>query len=53
VGGRFLAFYPNRLVLSKDLHRQCEQASLVSGVEKEPLVSGVAKINMVQEDSIV
>jgi hypothetical protein len=53
VGGRFLAFYPNRFVSSEGLHRQCEQESLVGGVEKEPLVSGVAKINTVQEDSMV
>jgi hypothetical protein len=53
VGGRFLAFYPNRLVSSEGHHRQHEQASLVGGVKKKPLVSGVAEINTVLEDLIV
>jgi hypothetical protein len=34
-------------------HRYREQSSLVGGAEKKPLVSGVARINTVQEDSIV
>jgi hypothetical protein len=53
VGGRFLAFYPNRFVSSEGHHRQHEQASLIGGVEKKPLVSGVAEFNMAREDQIV
>jgi hypothetical protein len=53
VGGRFLAFYPNRFVPSEGLHRQCEEESLVGGVKKETLVSGVATFNMAHEDPIV
>jgi hypothetical protein len=62
VGGRFLAFYPNRFVSSEGLHRQCEEEFLVGGVEKKPLVSGVEKnrstlrlgnVNIKREDSIV
>jgi hypothetical protein len=34
-------------------HHQCEKASLVGGVEKKPLVSGVTEFNMAREDSIV
>jgi hypothetical protein len=34
-------------------HRQCEQNSLVGGVEKKPLVSGVMEFNLAQEDPIV
>jgi hypothetical protein len=34
-------------------HRQHEQASLVVGVEKETLVSGVTEFNTVLEDLIV
>jgi hypothetical protein len=44
VGGRSLAFYPNRVVSSEGLCHQCEQ---------ESLVSGVATFNMVHEDPIV
>jgi hypothetical protein len=33
-------------------HRRCEQASLVGGVKKKPLVSGVAEFNMAHEDLI-
>jgi hypothetical protein len=33
-------------------HHRCEQEFLVSGVEKKPLVSGVAKFNMTREDPI-
>jgi hypothetical protein len=53
VGGRSLAFYPNRFVSSEGLHRQCEQASLVGGVEKKPLDSDAAEFNMACEDPIV
>jgi hypothetical protein len=52
VGGRFLAF----ILLgpfSEVHHRQCEQESLVGGVENKPLVSGVAGFNMKHEDPIV
>jgi hypothetical protein len=34
-------------------HRQREKESLVGGVEKKHLVSGVAEFNMAQEDPIV
>jgi hypothetical protein len=34
-------------------HRQCEQESIVGGVEEKPLVGGADKINTVQEDPIV
>jgi hypothetical protein len=34
-------------------HHQREQESLVGGVKKKPFVSGVAKINTVEEDPIV
>jgi hypothetical protein len=37
----------------EDHLRQREQASLVGGVEKETLVSGVAEFDMVLEDPIV
>jgi hypothetical protein len=46
VGGRFLAF----IVIGRSSevhHRQCEQESFVGGVEKEPLVGGVDRINTV------
>jgi hypothetical protein len=33
-------------------HHQHEQESLVGGVKKKPLASGVAKFNMAHEDSI-
>jgi hypothetical protein len=46
VGGWFLAFI---LIgrSSKVLHHQREQESFVGGVEKEPLVGGVDRINTV------
>jgi hypothetical protein len=67
VGGRSLAFYPNRFDPWKDLDEkiichQHEQASLVGGIEEKPLVSGVEEnrstlrfgnVNMKREDSIV
>jgi hypothetical protein len=34
-------------------HRQCEQESIVGGVEKKPLVGGVDKVNTVKEYPIV
>jgi hypothetical protein len=51
VGGRSLAF----ILIGRSLkvhHRQCEQESIVGGVEKEPLVGGVDRINMMKEDPI-
>jgi hypothetical protein len=53
VGGRSLAFYPNRFVSSEGLCQRREQEPLVGGVEKQRLVSGVAEFNMVHEDPIV
>jgi hypothetical protein len=62
VGGRSLAFYPNRFVSSKVHHHQREQEPLVGGVEKRSLISGVEEnrstlrsgnVNMKREDSIV
>jgi hypothetical protein len=52
-GWTISCLYPNRFVSSEGLHCQCEQASLVGGVEKKPLVSGVARINTVYKDLIV
>jgi hypothetical protein len=34
-------------------HRRCEQEFFVGGVEKKPMVSGVAESNMAQDDPIV
>jgi hypothetical protein len=34
-------------------YRQCEQETIVGGVEEKPLVGGVDKINTMKEDSIV
>jgi hypothetical protein len=57
VGERSLAFILIgsivRRISTERHHRQCEQESLVGGIEKEPLVSGVAAINTVYEDPIV
>jgi hypothetical protein len=39
--------------ISTEDHHHCEQAFLVGGVEKKPLVSGVTEFNMAQEDPIV
>jgi hypothetical protein len=52
-GWTISCLYPNRFVSSKVHLRQREQASLVGGVEKETLVSGVAEFDMVLEDPIV
>jgi hypothetical protein len=38
--------------VSMEGHHHREQASLVGGVEKEPLVSGVARTNTAHEDLI-
>ena len=48
MGGRSLAFYPNRFDLQNDLEGRHRHRP-----EQEPLVSGVEKINMAREDSIV
>jgi hypothetical protein len=51
-GWTISCLYPNRFVSSEGLHHQREQEPLVGGVEKKPLVSGVAEFNMKHEDPI-
>jgi hypothetical protein len=57
VGGRSLAFILIGSIferISGERHRhQHEQAFLAGGVEKKPLISGVAEFNMKHEDLIV
>jgi hypothetical protein len=57
VGGRFLAFILIGLIferISGERHRrQREQEFFVGGVEKKPLVSGVAEFYTKREDPIV
>jgi hypothetical protein len=57
VGGRSLAFILIGLIFGRILGerylRQCEQASLVGGVEKKLLVSAVLRNNKAREDRIV
>jgi hypothetical protein len=57
VGGRSLAFILIGSIFGRiagERHRrQREQAFLVGGVEKKPLVSGVAEFNTMHEEPIV
>jgi hypothetical protein len=57
VGGRSLAFILIGVIfggISGERHRrQHEQAFLVGGVEKKPLVSGVTEFNLKHGDPIV
>jgi hypothetical protein len=53
VGGRSIAFYPNRVVLREVIDVNMSHHPLLVVSRRRPLVSGVAEFNMAQKDLIV